>query len=203
MVVANDFLKYMNAALRYYRNKKRYGSICSYSYPVRQLKNYKKDVYVTRKVDCWGWGTWKDRCKDIDWSFSDFESYKKNYMRRFMFNGVEYGLDKLLLNQANCNGSSWAVIWVYHLFKNNLLSVYPRISRCKNIGMDGSGEHCEFDKNFDCELSSIEDSCEFEDLKVNWRLAHACAKFPKRSIKERLSSLLHRLTAMGEINAKR
>lgn len=111
LVVAEDFIRYMNGGLDYYRDLKQYGSICAYSYPIKELQKYDKDIYVTRKGDCWGWGTWQDRWKDIDWEFSDFSEYKRNTIKRIRVGRLESGLDKLLIAQSKGEGSSWAVLW--------------------------------------------------------------------------------------------
>lgn len=48
----------------------------------------------------------------------------------------------MLVNQMEGKIDSWAVRWCYHLFKNDLMTVYPRTSKALNIGLDGSGTHC-------------------------------------------------------------
>ena len=181
LVVAPDFLSYMNGGLDYYEELKKYGSICAYSYPVKQLKEYNKTVYVTQKGDCWGWGTWEDRWNDVDWEFKDAYKYKMDWIKRYKFGKLESGIDKLLLAQSDGKGSSWAVIWIYHLYKKGYLSVYPKVSRCKNAGNDGTGEHGGKESKYDTVLSNVGEECEFEDLPVNYSLQRVCAKYSARS----------------------
>lgn len=40
----------------------------------------------------------------------------------------------------------------YYMIKNNLYTIFPTISKVKNIGHDGSGEHCGIDDKF-CQQS--------------------------------------------------
>lgn len=142
LIVTNDFLSYMNSALDYYEEMKEYGSISAYTYPLKELEKYDKDIYVTHKGECWGWGTWHDRWNEVDWTVPDFDSYKKDRKKRKDFDAVEKGLDRMLILQQAGKIDSWAVRWCYHLFTHQLLTVYPRISKAQNIGFDGSGTNC-------------------------------------------------------------
>lgn len=54
LIVSSDFLRYMNEALMFYEKAPEYGAISAYTYPLKELKRYKRDVYVMRKGDCWG-----------------------------------------------------------------------------------------------------------------------------------------------------
>ena len=184
LVVAPDFLLYMNEGLDYYEHKKRYGSVCANTYPVRQLKKYNKDVFVTRKGDCWGWGTWKDRWEGVDWTFADSREYRRNILKRFCFGRLESGLDKLLMRQADGAGSSWAVLWIYSLYNRELVSVYPKVCRAANVGNDGTGEHGGTEDKYKVTLSDIDTSRIFEDLPVNLHLERVLAGYPGRHLKD-------------------
>lgn len=185
LIVSEDFLIYMNQALDYYQDMKEYGSISAYTYPIPELKGYDKDIYVTRKGDCWGWGTWQDRWMQVDWSVSDFEAYVKDKKKRKAFNAIQYGIDSMLVSQQAGEIDSWAVRWCYHLFFHQLLTVYPRVSRTKNIGFDGSGVHCaeskadnkKYNENQWNEVPDRE--IIFERLPVNQVLEKKAAAFEK------------------------
>ena len=184
LIVAPDFLAYMNDGLDFYEKKKDYGSVCANVYPINQLKKYKRDIFVTRKGDCWGWGTWADRWEGVDWLFSDGNQYRRNLVERMRFESLESGLDKLLMRQIDGKGSSWAVIWIYSLYKRKLLSVYPRISRTANVGNDGSGEHGGTDNKYNVELSKAGEKCFFEDIPVDKQLERSLARYPGRHLKD-------------------
>lgn len=183
LIVSADFLAYMNQALDYYQDMKEYGSISAYTYPIPELKSYDKDIYVTRKGDCWGWGTWYDRWKQADWSVADFDAYLHDKKRRKAFDSIQKGIDSMLVAQQAGEIDSWAVRWCYHLFNHQLLTVYPRISRTKNIGFDGSGVHCvdskDSDKRFNDEGYSADDNGKifFERLPVNRLLEKKAANY--------------------------
>lgn len=192
LIVLEDFLIYMNQALGYYQDMKEYGSISAYTYPLPELKGYDKDIYVTRKGECWGWGTWQDRWMQVDWSVSDFEAYVIDKKRRKEFDAIQYGIDAMLVSQQAGEIDSWAVRWCYHLFNHKLLTVYPRVSRTKNIGFDGSGVHCADSKadnkryNENQLNEGYNKEIIFERLSVNKKLEKKAADFEKKSWIQRL-----------------
>lgn len=182
LITTRDFLQYMNGALNFYENMEEYGSISAYTLPMKQLNKYTKDIYVTRKGECWGWGTWKDRWNKVDWSVGDFDEYYNDKKRRRAFNAIEYGLDKMLVMQMNGKIDSWAVRWCYHLYCNGLLTVYPRVSKTLNIGFDGSGTHCGIDNNlYGKELKNGDRECKFERLPVNMKMERKSSAYAKNA----------------------
>lgn len=182
LITTNDFLQYMNDALDFYQDMKEYGSISAYTLPMKQLNKYSKDIYVTRKGECWGWGTWQDRWNEVDWSVNDFNEYYNDKKRRKAFDSIEYGLDNMLVMQMNGKIDSWAVRWCYHLFFHNLLTVYPKVSKTLNIGFDGSGTHCETDSNlYGKDLKSVNERCNFERLPVNLKLERDSSRYAKNA----------------------
>lgn len=58
---------------------------------------------------------------------------------------------------ANCDGRfyTWAIFWYVAIFKQNGLTLWPRDSIAANVGMDGSGEHCDPTKTFYVDISEI------------------------------------------------
>ena len=182
LVVLPTFLKFMNGALEYYKDDMNCGSICSFSYPMKELKEYEKDVYFTRKADCWGWATWSDRWNSAKWADTDFLSYLGDRKLRWQFEGLEAGLDRLMYLQYKGKIDSWAVRWIYYLFQKGQLSLYPSISKVINDGFDGSGTHISggFGKGFNSDYSESSDEFRWEKCQINEKLARACAKFPRR-----------------------
>lgn len=192
IITTSDFIQYMNGALDFYEDMEQYGSISAYTLPIKGLKKYDKDIYVTRKGDCWGWGTWKERWEKVDWSVSDFEEYYNNKKLRKQFNSLQAGIDTMLVMQMHGELDSWAVRWCYHMFKNHLLTVYPKVSRTVNIGMDGTGTHCGniFEAYVDKTNKSLQ-NCHYEDLEVRRKLEKEASVFERNAqIKERIKKIL-------------
>lgn len=188
LVVIPSFLKYMNEALDYYQDDMTCGSVCSFTYPMKTLGNYDKDVYFTRKADCWGWATWSDRWNNAVWADTDFEGYLSNRKLRWQFEGLEAGLDRLMYLQYKGKIDSWAVRWIYYLFQKEQLSVYPTKSQVINDGFDGSGTHISsgFGEGFNSEYHEVAAQMpgardfNWEKCEINEDLAKECAKFPRR-----------------------
>lgn len=177
LIVSTDFLNYMNGALDFYEDVLKVGSISAYTYPIKELKYYKKDVYFLRKGECWGWGTWQNRWQNVDWKVSTFEEYKVNKKMRKEFNSIGYGLDSMLCSYMEGLLDTWAVRWCYHLYRNGLLTVYPTVSRTSNEGFDGTGEHCDVTGRFAHDSIGSNAKCRFEILEVNKRLERAVSAY--------------------------
>lgn len=167
LVTAEDFLEYMNGALQYYEDDERIGSISAFTVPMNCLKHYNKDVYITRKGDCWGWATWKKYWNEVDWNVSSFEEYYSNPNMRKEFDSIGAGLDSMLCSYMKGTLDVWAVRWCYHLYRKKLLTVYPTVSRTKNIGVDGTGEHCDPMERMQTSLNQSMTQCRFEKLDLN------------------------------------
>lgn len=191
LIVTNDFLDFMNKALDYYEDDLHYGSISAFTYPLKELKNYPHDVYVTGKGECWGWGTWKNRWENVDWEVKDYEEYLKNRKLRCKFDKLEVGLDQMLRNQMEGKVDSWAVRWCYHLMKTEQWTVYPRVTKTLNIGFDGSGTNCgeKMQGVYQEVKESDNNSIKLEKLKPDIKLQKKCAIYEK-SVKVRFREYL-------------
>lgn len=185
LVVDPQFLVFMNGALDYYDNKPEYGSVSAFSYPLKELKNYQEDVYATRKAECWGWGTWKDRWNNAVWNDTDFKSYLNDRKIRKRFESLEAGLDRLMVLQYQNKISSWAVRWIYYLYCNNKLTIYPKRSLVINEGFDGSGTHgIGFVKDINDRSDRTKEGSHTEyrwkELEADPIISKSYARFPRR-----------------------
>ncbi len=184
-VVLPSFLKFLNDGLDYYRDDKNCGSISAFTYPMKILKKYDKDVFATRKGECsGGWGTWYDRWNDAEWADTDFVTYLKDRKARIKFERLEAGLDRLMYLQYKGKIDSWAIRWVYYLYRKGQLTVYPAKGQVINDGFDGSGTHSAkgTGSGFRVPYSEEELSIKWEKCEYNERLAKAYAVFPRRKI---------------------
>nr|WP_317347922.1 sugar transferase [uncultured Blautia sp.] len=139
LLVARDFLAYMNSALEFYEKDTKIWSISAYSFPMKALQNYKYDIYYTGRGSSWGWATWRDRWNTVDWEVLDYDSIKYNIRNRRDWG--RWGQDMPFMLDANVYGlnHSWAIRWCYAQWKQKKYTVYPKISRVLNLGTDGSG----------------------------------------------------------------
>ena len=75
---------------------------------------------------------------------------------------------------------SWAVRWVYHLFENNLMTVYPAVSKVVNFGFDGSGTHCKVVRKVDENLEAEGKKYKFENMNVDPVIAKQVGRYETR-----------------------
>ena len=141
-IVSSHFLDFMNKCLSLYQNKTDIWSVSGYSPAIPQLIDYKKQVYLSLRSSSWGWATWVDRWKKVDWSISDFKDLKKNKEKIMFFEQGGNDLFKMLELQYLGKIDSWAVRWCYSQFLNSSYSVTPKISMTQNNGFsDSYGVH--------------------------------------------------------------
>ena len=180
LIVSKDFIQYMNDALDYYENEKKYGCISAYTPPLKSLKTYGRNIYITHKGDCWGWATWKDRWMDIDWKLQSFDEYLNDHKKRKAFSDLEDGLEDQLIMQHAGKMDAWAARWCVHLFNKRMLTVYPCKCRAINIGLDNSGDHCSNMSNYENDLNCDMSPCKFELLDVDYKLEKENAHYSRK-----------------------
>jgi len=152
MICDRFFLQYMHYYLNKFRNSNKIVSIHGYNYP---LKNTKKlnNFFFIRGADCWGWGTWASK-----WKIYQKNSAKliKNIKNRGLVSDFNfknsYNYFGMLEDAHRKINNSWAIKWYASAFLRNKLTLYPKFSLIKNIGMDGSGIHSYRSKKFDIKL---------------------------------------------------
>jgi hypothetical protein len=151
LVTSPYFLLYMNEALNLYRDEESVISIHGYTYPI---KSGIPESFFIKGADCWGWATWKRGWNlfEPDGSLLLDELKRRNLTSQFNFNDA-YGYTKMLVNQCQGRNNSWAIRWYASAFLADKLTLYPGRSLVRNIGVDGTGEHCSETNVFDCELS--------------------------------------------------
>ncbi len=137
LILSKFFLDYMNLCLKNYKYEKKIWHVNGWSYPF--MKNSKNDINFLGSMNCWGWGTWKNRWSNLTlnekYLISNFS--KKNIHNFNIFSSMNH-FEQIIRNK-NKTLSSWAVFWHATIFKNNGICIYPKYSLVKNIGFDGSG----------------------------------------------------------------
>ena len=137
IVTSPYFLKYMNEALDFYKDKNKVWHISGWNYPI--ATNELSDVFLWRVMNCWGWATWKDRWnffeKDTDKVIKDFS---KQDIKKFNLDDSEDIFQQIIWNKEK-KINSWAVYWGITIFKKNGLCLNPAQSFVENIGTDGIG----------------------------------------------------------------
>ena len=188
LVVSRYFLDYMNSALDKYRDDERVISIHGYSFPIAGLP----EAYFIKGLSCWGWATWKRA-----WDLFEPDAQKlydqlleRKLMHRFDLNG-SYPYQRMLRDQIHGRVDSWAVRWYASALTQDKLTLYPGRSLVHNIGLDGSGIHCDAYDGFATSVSASAIDLENLPVSENMQALEALRRFTRSARnKKLLSSIL-------------
>lgn len=193
LITAPQFLTFMNDALDFYEDEKKIWSISGYQFPFELPETYTKSVYAAYRSSSWGWATWKDRWKTIDWEVRDYSSYKYNPIRIAKFCKGGTDLDKMLRYQMQGKIDSWAIRWCYNQCKQDKYTIYPVKSLVNNIGTDGRGTHCDPTSVRFRQTLATNFKYEFEhNLPVDREVMKRYRKIVNRSVLRKIKNILNR-----------
>ena len=138
LVVSKYFLKYMNESLAKYKDFKKVWHISAWNYNVKNLKK-NEDAFFIKNMNCWGWGTWKNRWTKIKINSEYFlKKFSKKDKYNFNLENSFENFSQITRNYKN-NISTWAIFWNATIFLNKGLCLNPIKTLSLNIGQDNSG----------------------------------------------------------------
>jgi len=196
VVTAPGFLDFMNKALLFYKDSENILSVTGYGLPINTQK-IKTDSFVLPRFNAWGFGIWKDRFEEIN--YIDREEYlsffdNKVAVKNLITGGGE---DMLAMLESESKGEIDAldVKAMFHQYKNNMLTVYPKNSLVQNIGHDGSGIHCGATDKFyhDFLWDKVSDFKFDDNPKVDEKISKANYNFRKLGYKTKFKVILRRI----------
>jgi hypothetical protein len=140
VVVTPHFLKYMNDALERYQDEPRAMQISGHMFPV-QL-DIEQDTVFMPFVTSWGWATWHRAWKHFDVNNLAYTRLETNWLLRYKFdlNG-SYPYFNMLKDVVEGRLDTWDISWYLSVFMLGGLTLHPKRSLVKNVGLDGSGLH--------------------------------------------------------------
>lgn len=150
IITSPAFYSYMTKALEYYKDRKMVYSISGHSHSPEKFivpEDYDYDVFVSPRLFNWGWGTWRDRWEQTDWSMSYYEKLMQHPFECQAFNRGGDDMIPMLRDEYEGRSSAWDIQFAFAHFYNHAVSIVPCVSYTHNIGMDGSGTHCHSLKN--------------------------------------------------------
>ena len=77
LIISKYFLNFMNRSLNQFKESKIFGLYQVIAQKFHIFKIIKK-VYLSLRSSSWGWATWLDRWRKVDWLLSDFDNLKKD-----------------------------------------------------------------------------------------------------------------------------
>lgn len=143
-IFSPSFLVYMNKGLEKFENDDSVISINGYRhfYPIQ----FENNTFFRQNVDfsAWGFGIWKNRYEKIlDLNARNYfcEKFCLSNFVKVLKNGNNRAINFLnLCNSINPSFDDTTLSVVMAL--ENMDVVMPKVSLVRNIGWDGSGEHC-------------------------------------------------------------
>lgn len=144
LVTSPYFLKYMNEALEFYKDRSSVMSVSANRPPVGKMEipdDYLYDVFISLRPFSTGWATWRKKWEKIDWSLDYLDDFLGHPKEVEAFNRGGDDLTDMLVLQRDGKIDSWAIRWAFAHFKEHSVGILPCVPYVDNIGFDGTGIH--------------------------------------------------------------
>lgn len=142
-----QFLSFMNQSLKTYQTDSRIFSVTGYTLPKWRFsipKGYPHQIYLAPRVSSWGWGTWRDRWKSVEWQLDREDLNKQCHGNSIATEMLKSGGEDLIMIlelYLKKKVDSWAIRFNWAQAIQNKVSLHPVSTLVLNQGMDGSGIH--------------------------------------------------------------
>jgi hypothetical protein len=168
LLTTRNFLAFVNSALSTYEGRPDVFSVTGYNYPLEIPAGYREDAYMSYRGSSWGWGTWRDRWAQVDWTVGDYDEFLRDPRAQELFRRGGDDLPQMLELQMSGQLDSWSIRFDYAHYKHDAFCVHPVVSKVQNIGFDGSGVHCDHSDDYIVELDPGDRPfCLRPDLRVD------------------------------------
>ena len=139
IIVDKNFLNFLNQSLNFYKNKKSIWHISGWNYNLNMPLSF--DGYFTKTMNCWGWGTWKDRWKYFEKNPKKIiDTWTKKMISQFNFDNTHNFFSQIVRNKEH-KINTWAIFWYAVIFENRKLCLNPTITHSENIGIGKGSTH--------------------------------------------------------------
>lgn len=196
------FLEYMNNSLERFKNNPKIFSISGYNFPIQNLSfMLKEDIFIWGRYCPWGIGTWKDKWEKIDWNLKEYPNFIKNKEKVKKFNKIEPNCIIMLEKDREGIVKATDARICFHMFQNNLYTIYPRKTLTVNRGHDGNGEHCGVNKKYFLqELNEDFDPVLIDNLEENKEVYRMMYKFHCSFLIQIVKPILKKIKLFNLIN---
>ena len=97
--------------------------------------------------------------------------FNKDDIYNFDIENSKYFWPQVIANLKG-NINTWAIFWYATIFKNKGLCLAPTLTYVNNIGLDGSGVHCEADSTLENLKLNHNDRIVFSDSIIESKVAY-------------------------------
>jgi hypothetical protein len=152
IIVAPDFLKFVNDGLDFYKNDDKIISISGFSHSVfyNVDPSLKQEVYFTNRWCPWGFASWKNKIQNVpDLSLDELKADLNNKAFVKKLNAI--GIDLFTAFQRKLYKKEPLVLdyrYVHHMVKNDMYTATPYTTKTFNIGNDGQGTRTKKNEKF-------------------------------------------------------
>lgn len=192
VVTSPYFLRFMNDALRVYKNDESVLAVTGYGSPISYPDNYAWDMVKSKRMFCWAFAIWRTRFQAIEVDITP-EDYWRIRLNPFLsYKYIQAGEDGLSQLKAIAFSKVEALdIRIdFTLYKQKKFVISPKISMINSIGLDGTGENWDVPTNkFDVHLASIPLIVD-KDISTDIRVLRRMAALHKITNKEWVTFLL-------------
>jgi hypothetical protein len=136
IIVGQDFLSFMNLALKKYENDPKVAGISGYSFPINEPQ-----PFFSRTGSCWGWATYKRVWDDFLIKRNELNLSLISNNEMSLFNVYNNVYSNMFLQNKQGVIQSWAVEFYLYYFSKKYFFLMPGLNLVANEGFDGSGAH--------------------------------------------------------------
>ncbi|MCF0212079.1 MAG: glycosyltransferase [Bacteroidales bacterium] len=140
LIVAPDFLTFMNSALDLYRDRHDIFSLSGYTPNIPIPDNYQEDVFLVPRPQTWGWATWSDRWATVDWSASEASMLRQRRHRKSFDKGGN-DLSRTMAIWQKGHLDVWGIRWVFACWRQGKWTLNPVGSKVSNDGLFEKATH--------------------------------------------------------------
>ena len=135
LVVSNQFLRFMNAGLDHFKDFDKVLTLSAFNY-VKIPNKYIWDISFAQRTNPWGWATWSNKIKDVDWDLALTDNFLSNNDQMKAFN--VWGSDRSRMLKRTLKGEirAWDIRLDYYQFKNEFLTAFSCFNLVINNGFN-------------------------------------------------------------------
>lgn len=187
-----NFLDYMNSCLKRYENDEDVLAVTGYNRMI-DMSGYEFNIYSAISFSAWGIGYWKSKqqflYKNIitkDYAENILSSWRSSY-KIYIFSP---SLLRGLMNIIKTNRLTGDTLIVSYMKLNNKYCIWPTISKVRNHGFEGGGEHFGNNPNHPMLSQKIDENDYFDldqiEIKENHLLTLKTKQYSKLNFSNKL-----------------
>lgn len=189
-ITAPGFLQYLNTSLTRYEDDPQVLAIIAYTPSLPEMAGPELRNFRVPCSNVWGFSTWEDRDHLVRPAIST-EDYMKTLrspvLRRRAFESLGVPFIGMLGKVSRKELFGYDIMANYEIIKRDLVCIFPSQSLIRNIGFDGSGEHCGTSSEYQVNLYD-ENRDRWDDIEevASPEVNRAFGRFHGTSLKNRL-----------------